>query len=56
MDVVAALVPSTGVALLFWFAIRAMVQADRRERAHLARLQREDAAAADNSRIPPDGA
>ena len=40
MDVVAALLPSAGVALLFWFAVRAMVNADRRERQATARLER----------------
>lgn len=46
MDVLAGLVPSLGVALLFWYAIRLMVQADRREREALARLQREESAGA----------
>ncbi|MFZ5870037.1 MAG: hypothetical protein ACOYXW_05850 [Actinomycetota bacterium] len=46
MDVVAGLIPSIGVALLFWYAIRLMVQADRREREALARMQREESAGA----------
>ena len=40
LDVVAALVPSVGVGLLFWFAMRAIIGADRRERAAIARLER----------------
>lgn len=36
-----ALVPSVGVGLIFWYAMRAVVQADRRERAALARLEAE---------------
>ena len=39
LDVVAALVPSVGVGLLFWFAMRAIIGADRRERAAIARLE-----------------
>ena len=42
LDVVAALVPSVGVGLLFWFAMRAIIGADRRERAAIARLERQD--------------
>ena len=42
LDVVAALVPSIGVGLLFWFAMRAIIGADRRERAAIARLERRD--------------
>ncbi|GEK22539.1 hypothetical protein [Cellulomonas xylanilytica] len=34
----AALLPSIGVGLLFWFAIRALVNADRTERQALARM------------------
>lgn len=37
-DVVAALVPSLGVGGVFWFAMRAIIRADRRERAAIARL------------------
>ena len=44
MDAVAALVPSIGVALLFWYAVRMMIQADRRERAALAKMDRETGA------------
>lgn len=38
LDVVAALVPSVGVGLVFWFAMRAIVRADRAERAAIARM------------------
>ena len=34
----AALLPSIGVGLLFWFAIRALVNADRTERQAMARM------------------
>lgn len=49
MGYVTALVPSIGVLALFWIAIRAMVQADRRERIAQARIelaQRESSAPA----------
>ena len=39
LDVVAALVPSVGVGLVFWFAMRAIVRADRSERAAIARME-----------------
>lgn len=38
LEAVAALVPSIGVGLLFWYVIRAMVSGDRRERAAMAAL------------------
>lgn len=37
--VLAALLPSVGVGVIFWFSIRAIVNADRRERQELARLE-----------------
>lgn len=37
-----ALVPSIGVGFLFYLAIRALVNADRNERAALARLEAEE--------------
>ena len=40
LEALAALVPSVGVGLLFWFVVRAMVAADRRERAAMAALDR----------------
>ncbi len=42
VPVLAALVPSIGVGLLFWAAMRYIVRADRNERAALARLDAED--------------
>ena len=39
-----ALVPSVGVGLLFWLALRSIIQADRRERIALARLDAQDSA------------
>ncbi len=38
---VAGLVPSIGVGLLFWFAMRAVIRADRNERAALAEAEAE---------------
>lgn len=47
MDVVwtalGALLPSVGVGLIFWFVMRAIVRADRRERAALERYDAEQA-------------
>ena len=40
-EAIAALIPSVGVGLIFWFAVRAMLRADRRERQVLARHERE---------------
>jgi hypothetical protein len=41
VDAVAALLPSLGVGLLFWVAVRAMVNADRRERQAMAALEKQ---------------
>lgn len=37
--VLAALLPSVGVGLIFWFAMRAIIHADRSERQALARME-----------------
>ena len=42
LQALAALVPSVGVGLLFWLAIRTIVRADRTERAAMARLDAEE--------------
>ncbi|WP_165350389.1 hypothetical protein [Xylanimonas protaetiae] len=42
--IVAGLFPSIGVGLVFWFAMRKIVRADRNERDALAKLDAEDAA------------
>lgn len=39
---VAALIPSIGVGVIFYFAMRFVVRADRNERANLAELDRLD--------------
>lgn len=39
--IVAGLVPSVGVGLLFWLAMRKIVRADRNEREALERLEAE---------------
>lgn len=41
----AAIIPSVGVGLLFWFAIRALVNADRTERQAIARMDAAERAA-----------
>ncbi|MCL1872096.1 MAG: hypothetical protein FWF90_17010 [Promicromonosporaceae bacterium] len=40
----AGLAPSVGVGLIFWFAMRKIVRADRHEREAFARLDAADAA------------
>lgn len=47
VQALAALVPSVGVGLLFWLALRSIIQADRRERIALARLDAQDSVRAD---------
>ncbi|MFD1719825.1 hypothetical protein [Georgenia deserti] len=44
MDYLVALVPSIGTGILFYVAIRAIVTADRKERAALREQDRQDAA------------
>ena len=46
MDYLTAILPSVGVLCLFVLAIRAMFQADRRERLAQAELERQERAAA----------
>lgn len=41
-QVVAALLPSIGVGLVFWFVMRAVIHADRRERQAVARLEAQE--------------
>ena len=43
--VLTAVIPTVGVGLLFWFAMRAIVNADRTERQALARMDAEQDAA-----------
>lgn len=40
--VAVGIIPSIGVALVFWFAMRAVVRADRNERAALAQIDAEN--------------
>ncbi|GAB7192710.1 hypothetical protein NUM3379_34190 [Kineococcus sp. NUM-3379] len=47
MDVVSALLPSAGILVLFVVVIRAMLHGDRRERAALARMEKERGDSAD---------
>ncbi|WP_190278859.1 hypothetical protein [Cellulomonas sp. B6] len=39
--VLAALLPSIGVGLIFWFSMRAIINADRSERRAIARMEAE---------------
>lgn len=50
LEALGALVPSIGVGLLFWYAVRAMVRADARERAAVAAMER-----ADRARVEQEG-
>ncbi|MBD3779914.1 MAG: hypothetical protein IE923_11710 [Micrococcales bacterium] len=50
----AALIPSIGVGLVFWLVIRALVNADRTERAALARLDAQDRERQKSSRNAPE--
>ncbi|UKJ62433.1 hypothetical protein H1Q78_11550 [Cellulosimicrobium cellulans] len=49
---VAALIPSIGVGVLFYVAMRAIVRADRNERAALARLDAEQESSVDGNVAP----
>ncbi|MFC5997433.1 hypothetical protein ACFP6A_01625 [Quadrisphaera sp. GCM10027208] len=50
LEALGALVPSIGVGLLFWYVVRAMIHADRRERAAVAAMERADRARAGQER------
>lgn len=50
----AALVPSIGVGLIFWLVIRALMNADRTERAALARMDAAEAAGVETGEKSPD--
>lgn len=49
---VGALIPSIGVGLVFWFAMRSVIRADGREREALAAMERERMAAEAAEREP----
>lgn len=44
-QVLVGVIPSIGVALLFWFVMRAVIRADRNERASIAQQEAEIEAA-----------
>ena len=44
--VLISIIPSIGVGLIFWYVMRAVIRADRRERAELAKYDTEEAARA----------
>ena len=49
--VLISIIPSIGVGLIFWYVMRAVVRADRREREELARIDAaDDARAAEEAR------
>jgi hypothetical protein len=50
--VLAALLPSVGVGVIFWIAIRALMNADRTERAALARMDAAEKAATKDANSP----
>jgi hypothetical protein len=55
MDYVTAIAPSVGVLFLFVLAIRAIFQADRRERLAQAQFERQQSQAADSvTNLPVD--
>lgn len=55
--VIAGLLPSIGVGVLFWFAMRKIMRADRDERLATERMShRPDASAADSTAAPADSA
>ncbi|WP_201850009.1 hypothetical protein [Myceligenerans indicum] len=51
--VIAGLVPSIGVGVLFWFAMRKIMRADRDERRALERMEGGTSAVAGDSTAPP---
>lgn len=53
MDYVAVLLPPVLVGLIFWFAIRAIFNADKSEREALAQAEREARAADEGKSSPP---
>jgi hypothetical protein len=52
--VLAALLPSVGLGVIFWVVIRAIMNADRTERAALARMDAADAEAARKGDLDAD--
>jgi len=48
MDWFISLAPSAGVGLLFFIAFRAIIHADRRERAAIARMEAEENSSAES--------
>lgn len=41
--VLVSILPSIGVGLIFWYVMRAVIRADRKERAEMARIDAEEA-------------
>jgi hypothetical protein len=52
VDVILAVVPSAGMLFLFWRALKAIVEGDRRERAAEARWNREHGDGATDTATP----
>ena len=51
--VLISIIPSIGVGLLFWYVMRAVIRADRRERAMLAKIEAEEDAQAAAAQAAP---
>ncbi len=54
-QVLVGVIPSIGVGLIFWFVMRAVIRADRRERQELARIDAEEAKRAAQEGSEPSG-
>jgi len=54
-QVLVGVIPSIGVGLIFWFVMRAVIRADRRERQELARIDAEEAKRAAREGSEPNG-
>jgi threonine/homoserine/homoserine lactone efflux protein len=52
-DFLLALLPSAGVLFIFYLAIKAILEADRRERAAVARMDAQRPPATDEESVPP---
>lgn len=50
IGVVSTVAPSIGVGLIFYFVIRSVIRADRREREYLRRLDEEERARSSNEK------
>ena len=56
MDFLGAVLPTIGLALLFWYAMRAILNGDRREREELARWEAAEDARGSAAAVPQEPA